>query len=117
MQFRKKSGFILLEVLVSIVLFSIIALGTVEFIFSLRQSNIETTNGIVNSLKLESTRLFLGKNTDFSLLNLSGGNLYFNGNLLLDQISRYQLNVVGDIATFDICIQDNKICQIWKIKV
>lgn len=114
---KQKDGFILLEVIISIVLFSVIALGTLEFIFSLRQSNIETTNTLTNSLKLESTRLFLVHNNDLSHLTLSEKRLYFKGDLLLDQVSSYQLNILGDIATIDICIKQNSICQTWKIRV
>lgn len=113
----KSQGFVLLEVIVSIVLFSIISLGTLEFIFSLRQSSVETTDHILETLKLESTRLFLSHNKEFSLLTFSDNRLSYNGDLLLDEISSYQLQIVSNIATIDICIKKDTICQIWKIRL
>lgn len=115
--FKRKNGFVLLEVIFSIVLFSLIALGTIEFLFSLRESNIETTKIVTNSIKLEATRLFLSHNNNFSQLVFANNSLYFNADILLDKVSSYELQIVGEIATIDICINQNSICQTWKIKV
>ncbi len=114
---RKSKAFVLLEVIASIVLFSILALGTVEFIFSMRQKNIQTTDMIVQTLKLESTRLFLIHQKQLSLLSFSDNSLYFNGDLLLSDVSNYDIQIAGNIATIEICIEGDTICQTWKIRL
>lgn len=115
--FKRHSGFVLLEVIFSIVLFSLIALGTIEFLFSLRESNTQATKIVTNSIKLEATRLFLSHNNELSQLVFSNNALYFSGDLLLDKVSSYELQIVDKIAIIDICIDKNSICQLWKIKV
>ena len=114
---RKNRAFVLLEVIVSIVLFSILSLGTIEFIFSLRQKNIQTTDMIVQTLKLESTRLFLIHQKQLDLLILSDNSLYFNGDLLLNKVSKYGIQMTGHIATIEICTLHDTICQTWKIRI
>lgn len=85
--------------------------------FTLYKSNISKSAQIVKNLSLESTRLFLTKNNDFSKLVYSDGNLHYDSNLLLDAISKYKLALDDKIATIDICIRANTICQVWKIKI
>jgi len=85
-------------------------------VYSLVQKNSTDTFIVQNNLILETTRLFLSKNSDFTKLVKSETSLYYDGNLLLENISLYDVSKANDIMTIDICIYDNKICQVWKIK-
>lgn len=108
---------VLFELLISILLFSIVSIFSLKIILELYKKNETSYFQTVNILKLESTRLFLTKNNDFSKLTFSNDKLNYNGDLLLSDVSKYNLKVANDIASIDICIYDNKICQIWKIKI
>jgi len=80
-----------------------------------KQKNIKIYQTFTN-LKLEATRLFLVKN-GVSNISYENDSLYFKGNLLLDKVSSYKIVNSGVIATIDICIDDNRVCQQWKIRV
>jgi len=111
-----KKSVVLIEVIFSIVLFSIISIGTMKMIFSLYEKNNTKTFQTYNNIKLEATRLFLVKNNDFSKIKFEKKNLFFEDNLLLNSISMFNLTTSGTITNINICIYDNKICQQWKIE-
>ena len=110
-----KKSVVLVEVIFSIVLFSIIIIGSMKMIFSLYEKNNTKTFQTHNNIKLESTRLFLIKNNNLSLLKLEDENLYFDENLLLDNISTFKISTDNSLSTIDICIYEDMICQVWKI--
>lgn len=110
-----KKSIVLLEVIISLILFSIIAIVSSKMVYSLIQRNHTDTFIVENNLILETTRLFVSKN-DFTKVQKRGENLYFDNNLLLENISKYESFKVSDIQTINICIYDNKICQVWKIR-
>jgi len=85
-------------------------------VYSLVQKNSTDTFIVQNNLILETTRLFLSKKNDLSKLVKSETNLYYDSNLLLENISLYEVSKVNNITTINICIYDDKICQVWKIK-
>lgn len=85
-------------------------------VYSLVQKNTNDTFIVQNNLILETTRLFLSKQSDLSKLKKIDTKLYFDNNLLLENISTFDLSKVNDIVTINICIFENKICQNWKIK-
>jgi len=111
-----KKSIVLLEVIISLILFSIIAVVSSKMAYSLVQKNSTDTFIVENNLILETTRLFLNKKNDFSKLVKLETNLYYDSNLLLENISQYDVSKVNNITTINICIYDNKICQVWKIK-
>jgi len=41
--------------------------------------------------------------------------LYFDENLLLDNISTFKISTDNSLSTIDICIYEDMICQVWKI--
>jgi hypothetical protein len=86
-------------------------------VYSLIQKNTTDTFQVQNNLVLETTRLFLTKHNDFSKIHFRDSNLYFENNLLLEQISQYEISRINDINTINICVYENKICQVWKIKL
>jgi len=111
-----KRSIVLLEVIFSIVLFSIIASYSMNILLSLNEKHSLTTFQTHNNIKLETTRLFLIKNNNFENIRYDNSILYFKHNILLDNISLYNLTILDNIATINICIYENKICQKWKIK-
>ena len=112
-----KKATILVEVIFSIALFSIIISYSMNILLSLSQKENLTTFQTHNNIKMETTRLFLTKNNNFNNIKYEDSILYFNNNILLDNISLYDLNILNNIATINICIYKNQICQKWKIKV
>ena len=114
--FALKNSMVLLELIFSIVLFSIIGLMVIDISFNLYRKNSTKVYQTFTNLKLETTRLFLIKN-GLGNIKYSDDSLYFGADLLLDNISSYQISKSANIATIDICIDENRICQQWKIKV
>jgi hypothetical protein len=108
---------VLLELIFSIVLFSILGLITTNISFNLYKKNSTKTYQTFTNLKLETTRLFLIKN-GVQNISYSSGSLYFGTNLLLSNISSYSMVSNGTVVnTIDICIDENSVCQQWKIKI
>lgn len=110
-----RKSVVLVEVIFSIVLFSIIIIGSMKMIFTLYEKNNTKTFQTYNNIKLESTRLFLIKNNEFSKLKIEDESLYYDENLLLDNVSTFKIDTDGSLNTINICIYQNKICQVWKI--
>jgi len=110
----KKNSIVLIELLFSIVLFSIIGFMVVDITYNIYLKNKTETNTIYSNMLLETTRLFLLKNNHLNLLNLVDDKLYYDNNLLLDKVSSYTISL-DDISTINICIEDNTYCQQWKI--
>ncbi|MEA3498201.1 MAG: hypothetical protein U9R16_03990 [Campylobacterota bacterium] len=111
-----KRSIVLVELIFSIALFSIIAIYSMNILVSLYGKNNISTLQTQNNIKLETTRLFLIKNNNFTDIRYIDSTLYFKNNILLDEISKYSLTISNKIATIDICIKNNTICQKWKIK-
>ena len=111
-----KKSIVLLELIISLVLFSIIAIVSSKMVYSLVEKNYNDTFIVQNNLILETTRLFLSKNSDLSKIKQTDSNLYFDDNLLLENVSAFEISKIDDITTINICIFENKICQKWKMK-
>jgi hypothetical protein len=114
---KNKHGVILFETILSIALFFIILSFATQFTFKLQEKSKRVNYQSVALLKLEATKQFLNNNKNFQLLNYSDEKLFYNGDLLLDGISKYTLSLGIKVATIDICIDQNKVCQKWKIRV
>lgn len=111
-----KNSIVLLELIFSIVLFSLLGLMVSNIEINLyKQKNAKVSQTFTN-LKLEATRLFIVKN-GVSNISYEDNSVYFKDNLLLDKVSSYKIVNSGVIVTIDICIDDNTVCQQWKIKV
>jgi hypothetical protein len=111
-----KNSIVLLELIFSIVLFSIVALITTDISYNLYRKNSTKVYETFTNLKLETTRLFLVKH-GLSDIKYRADSLYFGTDLLLDNISSYESSLSGTIATIAICIDENSVCQQWKIRV
>jgi len=112
-----KRSIVLLELIVSLLLFSIVAVGSSTMIFTLVKSNNKNSVIVQNNLLLETTRLFLSKQKDFSKIHFVGTNLYFDNNLLLENISTYEQIQSNTLRRIYICLYDDSICQTWKMQV
>lgn len=86
-------------------------------IFTLVQDNKENSFIVQNNLILETTRLFFSKQKDLDSITLRGSSLYFQDNLLLEHISKYEVIQNNDLYMIDICIYQESICQTWKIRL
>jgi len=86
-------------------------------IFSVVKKNTTDTFMTENNLVLETTRLFVSKQKNLESLKFINDELLFNSHLLLKNVSKYSLIEVGNIKVIDICIYEDTICQIWKIKI
>jgi type II secretory pathway component PulJ len=111
-----RKSIVLVEILFSIVLFSILLIGSMKMIYALYQKNNTQTSQTHNNIKLESTRLFLIKQNNLSSLTYTNNKLYFDTNLLLDNISTFDIATNNNYNTINICISKNTICQKWTIK-
>ena len=107
---------VLLELIVSLLLFSLLAIISSKMLFSLIKENKNSTFVVQNNLILETTRLFFTKHTDVNKYQLIGTDIYFENNLLLENISKFEFTELNNIRTIDICLYENTICEKWKIK-
>jgi type II secretory pathway component PulJ len=112
-----KKSIVLLELIFSIVLFSVVSIVSLNIILELYVKNETTYFQTTSLLKLETTRLYITKNNDFSKLVQMNDYLTYDGYLLLDNISKYNQTILDEIATINICIDKDNICQTWKIKL
>lgn len=113
---KQKQSFILFETILSMALFFIIFASASSLIFKLQEKSKLTNYQSIALLKLESTKQFLTNNKNLNTLLYSDSSLYYNGNLLLDNVSKYTFDITNKIATINICIDKNKVCTKWKIK-
>lgn len=100
----------------SLILFSIVTIVSSKMVFSLVQKSTNDAYLLENNLVLETTRLFLSKQNDLSKLKQIDTSLYFDDNLLLENISKYKKSTNDKIISIIICIHKDSICQAWKIK-
>ena len=112
-----RQSIVLLEVVFSLLLFSIVAIVSSKMIFALVEKNTTDTFITENNLVLETTRLFLAKQDNLESVNLIGEELFFNSHLLLKNVSKYNTTQSGTLKIIDICIYQDTICQVWKIKI
>jgi len=111
-----KKSIVLLELIISLLLFSIIAVVSSKMMYTLVKTNTSDLFITENNLILETTRLFLIKQNTLSDVEFRDAKLYFQNYLLLKNVSHYSSRPYDGIVTINICVHDNKICQTWKIK-
>ncbi len=107
---------VLIELVFALAIFSIIALYSMNIVLNITNKNHTLSNDLENILKLEATRLFIQKHP-LSSINLINGNLIYNGeNLLLNNVSKYNISKNGDQTSIYICLEEDSLCQNWIIK-
>ena len=110
----KKTSFVLIEVIFSVVLFSIIFTYTLNSTISIQKQNQQSYKTNISILKLEATKLFLEKNKNFTKLQFVANKLFYDTYLLLDHVKSYHLSKENSSIVIDICLE--KISQKWYFK-
>ncbi|MEA3315752.1 MAG: hypothetical protein U9Q30_07860 [Campylobacterota bacterium] len=76
-----------------------------------------STKTTYENLLLETTRLYLSKNNNLILIEYKNTVLYYDNNILLKNVSLFNISSLNNILDIDICISNNSNCQNWKIKI
>jgi len=113
---KEKQGVILLEAILSIALFMVIISSATSVFLKLQERSKRVNEQTIALLTLEATKQFLVNNQNLNELIYSDGSLFYKGDLLLKDVSKYSFSFNQKITTIDICINDNKVCAKWKIK-
>ena len=106
---------VLLELLVGIVVFVIVGYIVSNIYFDFKTKDSINKQIVYQTLLLESTKLFLAQHTDATKLTYTDNNIFYDNHLLLDNVSKFDINQENNIITIDISLGKN-IVQQWKIK-
>ena len=114
-------SFSLLEMIASLAIISVLAISVLNLNLLLYKDNSLKYNTTILKIDLEATRLFLEKkiatDTQLEKLNLKENSLYYNDNLLLNQVSNYEKNIQNNIVKLNICVKNNiEICNTIYLK-
>jgi hypothetical protein len=116
MQIKLKKSIVLFELLVSIVVISIITISTMTFSFNLYKQNDKNLQLNILKIDLESTKIFLEEN-NFSDIKYENNRLFYNTNILLDGVTKFEKIYQNNIYTINICLKNKYlVCKEWKIK-
>ncbi len=110
-----------MELIFVIVLLSIIFLTTTKFIFAIYDKNKSNYTTNLTKIEFESTRLFLinilKEESNLNSIAYEDDKIYFNDNILQNNVTNFLVIENNGIFTIDICIKlHNNICQEWIIK-
>lgn len=113
-----KNSFTLLEIILSILISAIVIINSAYFSKELFQTNKEMQNIEILKLDLLSTKIFLQKNNiDLNKkLNFKNNTLYYNENILLQNVNEFTINRKTNYYEINIKI-DNKIEENWNISI
>ena len=116
-----RKSVILLELIFVIVLLSIIFLTTTKFIFAIYDKNKSNYTTNLTKIEFESTRLFLinllKEDRNLNSITYLDNKIYFNDNILQDNVTSFSKLENNGIYTINICVKlHNNICQKWVIK-
>ncbi|MEA3290495.1 MAG: hypothetical protein U9Q04_09990 [Campylobacterota bacterium] len=110
-----KTSMVLTEVILSIALFSIVLVYSLNSLVSIYEKNDQELLYTTAKLKLETTRLFILKNNNFSKIIFDDETLYYDNKVLLDNVQSFNIEKdTHNIYTINITL-DN-ITQNWKLK-
>ncbi|GGD33077.1 hypothetical protein GCM10012288_03800 [Malaciobacter pacificus] len=108
-----KNSFTLFEIILSIIISSLVIIYSLAYSKELLETNKKAYELEVKKTNLLSTKVFLQKHKkDISKLSYKNSNLYFDNNLLLENIKNFNLNIVDNIIFIEINL-DNTIKQKW----
>lgn len=114
----KKKAFTLLEIIIVLFISSIVLIYSFSFTKELFLT--QKDNERIASLKLDlnSSKIIIRKNLpkSINLLSYDGSTLFYDGYILLENVTSYSQNSSSDILTIEITL-DNSISQIWKFKL
>lgn len=115
---KSKKAFSLFELLLVIFISSIVLIYTFTFVKESYEAQITNEKIAILKIDLNSTKIIIEKNLPSSKekLKYDGKTLFYDGNILLKNVSKFKMSKNVDILTIEI-ILDNKISQIWKFKL
>lgn len=108
-----KNSFTLFELILSITISAFVIIYSLSFSKELLNTNKKAYEIEVKKTNLLSTKVFLQKHkNDISKLSYKNSNLYFDDNLLLENIQDFNINIENNIVFIEINL-DNTIKQKW----
>ncbi len=113
---NQRDSMVLVEVVFSVVLFSIVLIYSMNILLSLQSKSKTSLSYTYNNINLESTRLYLQKNNEKDKIRYQDDILFYDNNILLDKVTVFEISLNGAIGDINICIDTiNTTCQRWKI--
>ena len=112
-----KNSFSLLELIATVFISSIVIIYSITFVKELHFLNFQKQQTEIEKLELLSTKLYLEKRKNIqNRLTYKNKNLYFDNNLLLENVTKF--NLVNDSKNIRINLTlADKISQSWSFKV
>lgn len=113
---NRKKAFSLFEVIISLVIASIIAVASLNYLSDLVKLNKNDMANEIRNLDIKSTKIFLQKNSKNINANLifNDNKLYFKNSILLDDVSNF--SSVENEKYFQIDFDFNNKKYQWIIK-
>lgn len=114
-----KKSIILFELLITIILFSILSIYSLNFSLELFIQNQKNFQQNIQKIDLENLKIFIQRkliNNEFSLqdLSLDKSNLYYENSLLQDDISLFDITQNNGLFTINVCIKkSDQMCSKW----
>lgn len=106
---KNKKAFTLLELIFSIVILAIIVSSVGVMIGMLAKEDRQTFNNSLTKIDFETTRLFLESkiknDSNLLLLSYAGNNIYYDNDLLNENVSSFQKNINPSYVSLNICIK------------
>lgn len=113
-----KNSFSLFELIITIFISSFVIINSMFFTKELFFKQKELLSIEISKIDLLSTKLYLQLNKKDIVQNLSykDNTLYFDNNILLEDVSNFTLKSASNIIEIEILIKDS-IKQIWKFNL
>ncbi|QKF81260.1 hypothetical protein [Halarcobacter ebronensis] len=115
---RLTKAFSLFELILVIFISSITLILTLKFIKEINLTQIENQNLAILKTDMLSTKIIIEKNLPqiINTLNYSNKTLYFGNAVLLDNVTKFNMQNGTNILNIHIEL-DNKISQNWSFKL
>lgn len=112
---NKLKAIAVLEIIIAMLLLSIVVTGSMLLLKEFHITNHNNLKEEIAQLELKNTKLFLAKNlTNTNQLQLSSQTLYFEGNILLKNVSQMSITSTTPYS-ISLCIGED-VCQTMLLK-
>ena len=110
-----KNSFSLFELILSLVISTTVIIYSSLLVKDLVILNKISLSSEISRIELNFTKIFLEKNKkELSKLNFNNNILYFDNEILLKNVSGFNIYFNNEIATINITLE-NSFKQVWKI--
>lgn len=115
---NRKTAFTLFELILVVLISSIVLIYTFNFQKELYETQIINQKIAILKIDLNSTKIIIEKNLPKieNKLIYDGSTLFYENNILLKNVTFFNMSKASNILTIDITL-DDKISQIWKFKL